>query len=189
VQGFKFDNVETILMPLKRIFVALALVCLAAGVACNSNRKVTNLDPEVVKNAEKQAGYDSLSVDVNKDKGVVTLSGRVPSEQDKDRAGQVAQAVAGQLVVANQISIEPPGVASQAREIEGNIDDSIEKQFKALLIANHWDKEHIAYKSKNGVLTLRGRVPDMQDRADVEKVAATVPHVTQVVNELDVKGK
>ncbi len=174
-------------MPWKKALIVPALA-FALGIAC-TEKKVTNLDPDTVKSAEKQAGYNDVSVDVNKEKGVVTLNGRVGSEQDKDRAGQVAQAVAGNLVVANQISIEPPGVASQAKEIEGNLDDSIDKQFKALLIANHWDKDHIAYKAKNGVLTLKGRVANMQERADVEKVAATVPNVTQVVNELDVKGK
>jgi osmotically-inducible protein OsmY len=175
-------------MRLKQALLVSLLALLALAAACN-NKKITNLDPDTVKNAEKQAGYNDVSVDVNKDKGVVTLNGKVQSEQDKQRAGQIAQGVAGELVVANQISIEPAGVASEARSIEGNIDDSIEKQFKALLIANHWDKDHITYKSKNGVLTVKGRVPDMQERTDVEKVAATVPHVTQVVNELDVKGK
>ena len=172
----------------KKALIVSTLAIFALSIAC-TEKKITNFDPDTVKNAEKQAGFNDVSVDVNKEKGVVTLNGKVTSEQDKDRAGQVAQAVAGQLVVANQISIEPPGVASQAKEIEGNLDDSIDKQFKALLIANHWDKDHIAYKTKNGVLTLKGRVADMQERADVEKVAATVPHVTQVVNELDVKGK
>lgn len=176
-------------MQLRQTLLVPALALIALGVACNNNKKITNLDPDTVKNAEKQAGYSDVSVDVDKEKGVVTLSGKVPSEQDKDRAAQVAQAIAGNLVVANQISIEPPGVASQAREIEGDLDDSIDKQFKALLIANHWDKDHIAYKAKNGVLTLKGHVATREERADVEKVAATVPHVTQVVNELDIKGK
>jgi osmotically-inducible protein OsmY len=175
-------------MRFRRFLLVPMLALCALGIAC-TNSKVTNLDPDTVKNAEKQAGFSDVSVDVNKEKGVVTLNGKVPSEQDKLRAGQIAQAVAGELVVANQLSIEPAGAASEAKEIEGNIDDSIDKQFKALLIANHWDKDHIAYKSKNGVLTLKGRVSDMQERANVEKVAATVPHVTQVVNELDVKGK
>jgi osmotically-inducible protein OsmY len=175
-------------MQWKIVLIVPALAMFGLGSACTS-KKVTNLDAEMVKNAEKQVGFNDVSVDVNKEKGVVTLNGRVASEEEKTRAGQVAQAVAGELVVANQLSIEPPGVASQAKEIEGNIDDSIDKQFKALLIANHWDKDHISYKSKNGVLTVKGHVADMQERVDVEKVAATVPHVTQVVNELDVKAK
>lgn len=168
--------------------VALAAV-LAVGVACNNNKKVTNLDPDTVKNAEKQAGYNDVDAKVDKDKGVVTLSGKVPSQEAKDKAFAVAKGAAGDLVVANEISIEPPGVESQARSIESNIDDAIEHNFKAVLIAHRMDKDHIRYDSKNGVLTLKGSVPNMKERQAAEKLAASVPHVTQVVNELEVNGK
>jgi len=176
-------------MHRKPITIALLATLFALGVACSRQAKITNLEPATVRNAEKQAGFDNISVDLDKVKGVVTLSGKLPSQNEKDRAAQVAQGVAGNLVVSNQISVEPPGAETQAREIASNIDDSIEKQFKALLIANHWDKEHISYKSKNGVLTIKGKVASTQQRADVEKVAATVPSVSQVVNELDVQRK
>lgn len=173
----------------KNLAAGLILLLLTFGIVGCNQKKVTNLNPDTVKNAIKQAGYDNVGVDVDKDKGVVTLSGKVPSEQDKERVGQIAQGIAGTLVVANQVSIEPPGMESQAKAIEGNVDDSIDKQFKALLIANHWDKEHISYKTKNGVLTLKGKVPSHQQRTNIEKVAATVPNVTQVVNELQVSGR
>ncbi len=41
---------------------------------------------------------------------------------------------------------------------------------------------------KNGVLTLKGDVDTPQMRADVEKAAAKLPNVQQVVNELEVKN-
>lgn len=172
----------------KQFFLAALVLSLWIG-GCSRGNKVTNLDAKTVQNAEAQAGFSRVTVDVDQQKGVVTLSGKVASPERKEQAGLIAQQIAGELVVANELSIEPAGVASQAREIETNIDDGIEKNFKALLIANRWDKERIAFKAKNGVLTLRGRVPDAQQRADVERVAATVPNVTEVVNELDVKGK
>jgi len=56
------------------------------------------------------------------------------------------------------------------------------------LIANHLDSQHIRYDAKNGVLTLKGDVDNTAQREDAEKLAATVPNVQQVVNELDVKG-
>lgn len=176
-------------MKYKRWIVTIASLLLALGVACNTDKKVTNLDPDTVKNALRQAGYNDVDVSVNKDKGVVTLAGKVQSDEDKQRAAQIAKGVAGDLVVANEISIQPAGVESQAREIQVDLDTAIEKNFKAVLIANHLDKDHIDYKAKNGVLTLKGKVPSMRERATLEKLAATVPHVTQVVNELDVKGR
>jgi hyperosmotically inducible protein len=175
-------------MRCKATLAALILFFLTLVVAC-SQKKITNLDPDTVKAAENQAGYNDVSVSVDKEKGVVALTGKVPSQADKDRAGQVAQGIAGNLLVSNQISIEPPGLEARARDIESNVDASIEKNFKAVLLANRWEKDDISYKAKNGVLTLKGKVLSQQERQDIEKTAATVPNVTQVVNELDVKAK
>jgi osmotically-inducible protein OsmY len=50
------------------------------------------------------------------------------------------------------------------------------------------EKQHIRFDAKNGVLTLKGNVNNSDERAQVEKLAAGVPNVQQVVNELDVKG-
>jgi osmotically-inducible protein OsmY len=68
------------------------------------------------------------------------------------------------------------------------VDDGIEKDFKAVIIANRLEKQHIRYDAKNGVLTLKGDVDSAGQRSEVEKLAAGVPNVQQVVNELDVKG-
>lgn len=174
-------------MQKKHLSLLAVLLALIIGAACNNNKKVTNLDPDTVKNAEKQAGYNNVDVSVDKDKGVVKLSGKVASDDAKQKAGQIAQGVAGDLVVANEISIEPAGVESQARSIESNLDDSIEHTYKAVLISNHLDKDHIDYNAKNGVLTLKGSVPTTKERAAAEKLAASVPHVSQVVNEIQVK--
>ena len=84
----------------------------------------------------------------------------------------------------------PPteGVEGQAKSIDKNVDSAIEKEFKAVLIANRLDKERIKYSANNGVLTLKGKVDNVATREQAEKLAASVPNVQQVVNELDVKG-
>jgi hyperosmotically inducible periplasmic protein len=175
-------------MPIKHLSILALAAMLALGVACNDNKKVTNLDPDTVKNAEKQAGYNDVDVKVDKDKGVVTLSGKVQSQDAKDKALDVAKGVTGDLVVANEISVQPQGVESEARSIESNIDDAIEHNFKAVLVSHRMDKD-IHYDSKNGVLTLKGDVANTKLRQQAEKLAASVPNVSQVVNELEVKGK
>ena len=91
-------------------------------------------------------------------------------------------------VVANEIGVRPEGVESSAKKIDSNVDDAIEKDFKAVIIANRLEKQHIRFDAKNGVLTLKGDVDTPGQRTEVEKLAATVPNVQQVVNELDVKG-
>ena len=49
------------------------------------------------------------------------------------------------------------------------------------------DATDIAVSAKNGVVTLKGDIDTSSRRAEVERVAAAVPHVQQVVNEIQVK--
>jgi osmotically-inducible protein OsmY len=79
-------------------------------------------------------------------------------------------------------------VEGDARKIDANVDSAIEKDFKAVIIANRLEGQHIRYTAKNGVLTLKGKVDNLGVREKAEKLAASVPNVQQVVNELDVKG-
>lgn len=109
------------------------------------------------------------------------------TQEDKDRAEDVAKGAAAGWVVANEIGVRPDGVESAARKIDSNVDSAIEKDYKAVLIANRLDNQHIRYDAKNGVLTLKGDVDTAAERQNAEKLAATVPNVQQVVNELDVK--
>jgi hyperosmotically inducible protein len=118
----------------------------------------------------------------------VTLTGDVKTQEDKDKAEDVAKSAASGFVVSNEIGVRPEGVEGDARKIDSNIDSAIEKDFKAVIIANRLEKQHIRFDAKNGVLTLKGDVDTPGQRQQVEKLAASVPNVQQVVNELDVKG-
>jgi hyperosmotically inducible periplasmic protein len=180
---------------LRRTLVAVVVAMLAFGVACTSNRnqntagKAARNDKEAVEKSLDQAGFSGLRVDWDKDKGVIALNGRVRSPELKDKAAQVAAQAAPGYVVSNQLSIEPVDNESAAKKIESNVDDAIEKNFKAVLIANHLDKERIHYKAKNGVLTIDGKVKTPAERTQVQQLAKTVPNVDEVVNKLDVDQK
>ena len=78
---------------------------------------------------------------------------------------------------------------STASKVDSNTDDGMEDHFKAVIAANHWDNQHIRSDAKNGVLTLKGDVDTSAQWTEVERAAATVPGVQQVVNELELKGK
>lgn len=166
---------------------AVVLLCLSTLFACNRNNRRANLKENVSK-ALAQAGFEhDVSVDVDQNKGVVTLNGRVRSNDLKDRAGQAAQAAAPGAVIANQLSVEPVDEEKEAKSVESNVDDAIEKNYKAALIANRLDKQDIKFHSKNGVLTLSGHVRTADMRAEAEKIGAATPNVQQVVNKLDVR--
>jgi osmotically-inducible protein OsmY len=176
---------------LRKFCVVIPILALA--IACSSNRTAGNNAPrddkQAVEKSLDQAGYNNIRVAWDKDKRVIELNGRVRSNELKTKAGEVAQQAAPGNVIANQLSIEPVDQEHAAKTIESNVDDAIEKNFKAVLIANGLDKDHIRFNSKNGVLTLNGKVATMEERMKVQKVAASVPNVGEVVNKIDVDRK
>lgn len=170
------------------IWAALASLLLVIAIGCSTNKANTPDVKSQVSKALDNAGYKNLKVDVNNDKQLVTLSGDVKTQEDKERAEELAKSTAGGYVVSNEIGVRPEGVEGEARKIDSNVDSAIEKDFKAVLIAHRMEKQHIRYDAKNGVLTLKGDVDTPALREQAEKLAASVPNVQQVVNELDVKG-
>jgi len=168
-----------------RVLVALLVIMTTFG--CSKNNAPAA--KEKVEQALKQSGFTAVNVDEDRDKGVITLKGEVKSDEEKQRAGQVAQSAAPGKVVANELGVRPEGMESTARKVQSSTDDAIEDHFKAVIAANHWEKQHIRFDAKNGVLTLKGDVDTATQRVKVEKAAAAIPGVQQVVNELTVKGK
>ncbi len=177
-------------MRAKSIVGIVVSLLLALSIGCSENKANTsNVNvKDSVSQALDNAGLKDISVDVNNDKELVTLKGDVKTQEEKDRAAQVAQQAASGYVVSNEIGVRPEGVENKAGKIDSNVDSAIEKDFKAVLIANRMDNQHIKYSAKNGVLTLNGKVANPEMREKAEKLAASVPNVQQVVNELDVKG-
>ncbi|HTK94949.1 MAG TPA: BON domain-containing protein [Terriglobales bacterium] len=172
-----------------KLFALLTALILATAVmiGCSQNRANTPSAKENVEKSLDQANLKDVNVDEDRDKGVLTLKGEVKSEEDKSQAEQIAKANAGNEIVANEIAVRPEGAEHDARKIEGNVDDGIKDNLKAAFTANHLDDQHIRTDVKEGVITLKGDVDTMAQRAQAEKVAASVPNVSQVVNELKVK--
>jgi hyperosmotically inducible protein len=163
------------------------LFCLGSLSACNTTTK----SPDVADNIRKtldQSNLKDVSVSQDRDKGVVTLTGTVASEEDKAQAESIAKSIAGSQVVANQISVRPPGAESVAKKVSSDLDEGIEKNLHAVLVQNKLDRA-VKYDVKNGVVTLTGTVNSQTKRSMVEKLATGVPNVQQVVNELQVKNQ
>jgi hyperosmotically inducible periplasmic protein len=175
-------------MRVKTLIATLAAFLLALAIGCTSHRANTPDVKDQVSKALDNAGFKDLKVDVNNDKQLITLNGDVKTQEDKARAEDIARNAGGGYIVSNEIGVRPEGVESEAKKIDSNVDDAIEKDFKAVIIANRLDKQHIRFDAKNGVLTLKGDVDTPNQRSQVEKLAAGVPNVQQVVNELDVKN-
>jgi hyperosmotically inducible periplasmic protein len=173
---------------LKPYLTVLAVVLVGTLVGCSTTSTKAPDISASVRSSLDQAGYKDVSVSQDRDKGVVTLGGHVAAESDKSQAESIARSMAGTQVVSNQIAVLPPGAESEAKTVNTELDKAIEHNLDAALIQ---DKLHdsVKYSVKNHVVTLSGEVDSQAKRARAERVAAGVPNVQQVVNELQVKGQ
>lgn len=82
----------------------------------------------------------------------------------------------------------PPGLEKEAKAVNSDVDEGIEKNLDAVLIQSNMHK-NVKYEVKSGVVTLTGEVNSENKRARAEKVATGVPNVQQVVNNLQIKNQ
>src|SRR5215469_445808 len=151
------------------ILTALLALVVGSQVGCQQNKA-----PDVKDNVTQslnQAGLRDVNVSQDRDKGVVTLSGSVASDADKSKAESIARTIAGGEVIANQISVRPPGNESTAKDVQSDLDKGIEKNIDAALTKHKWNHD-IHADVKNGVVTLKGKVDSQAKRAEVQKVVA-----------------
>src|SRR5215471_18208497 len=116
---------------MKRIYsVVLPLIALALTLACSDRAKAPDVTSDV-RHALDQAGLNDVTVKQDRDKGVVTLSGNVPTDDDKSRAESVAKSAAGNQVIANEIGVRPNGDQGTAKKVDSDLDSGIDKNLEA----------------------------------------------------------
>jgi hyperosmotically inducible protein len=172
---------------IRMLSFGLLAIAIAMSVACSDRHKAPDVIGDV-RHALEQAGLNDVRVGQDRDKGVVTLTGNVKSDEDKTRAESVAKSVAGNEVVANEIGVRPAGDEGTARKVASDLDSGIDKNLSAAL-EEHRLKSDVRYDVNNGVVTLKGNVHSQSQRDAVQKLAEQVPNVKQVVNELEVKDQ
>jgi hyperosmotically inducible periplasmic protein len=166
--------------------LALLLIGILAGCSASATKS-----PEVsgsIRKSLDNANLKDVSVSQDREKGVVTLAGHVAADSDKEQAESIAKSAAAGQVVANQIAVIPTASASDAKKVNADLDQGIEKNVDAALIQNGI-RNGVKYDVKSGVVTLTGEVGSEALRTQVQTVASTVPNVQQVVNELQVKNQ
>jgi len=172
-----------------KLMMAICGLALAAGMAACSRTRANSPDVrDRIRRSLDQSGLNSVKVSQDRNKGVVTLSGDVPADADKATAENIAKSIASDAVVADQIAVVPPADSSAAKKVNADIDEGIEKNIDAALTRNKLKKD-VSYDVKNGVVTLTGTVNSLRQKSEAERIAKSVPHVAQVVNEIQVKNQ
>jgi osmotically-inducible protein OsmY len=173
--------------PIKAVSILLIAFAITAMLACSDRQKAPDVTGDI-RHALDQAGLNDVKVGQDRDKGVVNLTGKVASDDDKARAESVARSVAGDQVISNEIAVRPKGDDSTAKKVDSDLDSGIDKNLDAMLV-QHRLKDDVRYDVNNGVVTLKGNVASQTQRTSVEKLAKQVPNVKEVVNKLDVRDQ
>lgn len=162
----------------------------ALAVAGCHNQPAHADEKSVVTNSLNNSNLNSVSVSQDRDKGVMTLTGNVGTDDQKSQAENLARQAAPDYTIADEIGVRPLGEQSQASAVDSKLDDGIVDNFKAEIKAHKsLDDQSIHAKVKNGTLVLTGSVKTPGQKQEAESLAKKVPNVQQVVNELEVKPK
>src|SRR5881275_3668149 len=104
----------------KIIGICILAGALLMGLGCTNPRNNETSYKDAVSKALEQADLKDVTVAEDRDKNTITLGGKVHSENAKQQAAEVAQAAAGNRIVADEISVQPVGEESAARNIASN---------------------------------------------------------------------
>ncbi|MBK9315541.1 MAG: BON domain-containing protein [Acidobacteria bacterium] len=129
------------------------------------------------------------TIDVTTSGGVVTLTGQVPTEIDKDLAASVARDVPEVQNVENQLQVQPGLKPSEASVREGMRVSDLEIRAdlnEKLLTSEALKGQSIQVSVQDRVVTLNGQVENPMQKAGAAQLASSLANVVNVVNNLQV---
>lgn len=191
-----------------RILLAIALTLLAwTGSDCTRQEIDDSSITTKVKTAlATDKDTSAIKISVTTQNGVVILTGVVPTETEKARAGEIARKIEGVKGVENNITVDPRSVGatnvgkkvgeateraaekiSEATEStrEALSDTSIQAKIKSQLLINGMNRTHVDVRDGN--VTLTGQVDTAQDKSNAEDMAKRTKGVRSVKNDLTIK--
>lgn len=129
---------------------------------------------------------DSRNVSVTTKEGVITLRGKVATDEAKQAAEADAMKVEGAKKVVNHLAVVPEA----AKEMVEREDDEIVKDIEGRLKQDpNLKKMSIHVRSDKGIVTLTGDVPSFKTSLRASEKARQVAGVRAVRNELSIQTK
>jgi hyperosmotically inducible periplasmic protein len=167
------------------VITGLAAACLLAG--CNTGPKYPNSKAEVTSSLT-QDHLSNLTVSQDRNHGVITLTGTVPSQEKKLQAEDIAKAAAPKYKIADETTVVPPPSAVVTAKPSWK-DVQIQDKFNQEVKQHHFlDRpgDNIIAKSANGDVVLSGKVRTQYDKREAAKLAKSIANVQNVKNDLTV---
>lgn len=119
------------------------------------------------------------AVNVETQKGTLYLRGKVDSDVAKAAAEEVAKGIEGVQSVKNELQVVAP---AEKKMVEAK-DEDLTKQVKTRLHSDARLKK-VDVRVDNGVVTLQGKVANINDSARASQLARGVPGVRSVKNDM-----
>lgn len=159
------------------------------------NVEDANLGADVRLALIEKLGFDALGVNVDTAGGRVFLTGGVEKRAAQELAEEVARSVPGVTKVENRLSLKPAG-GSSGNVVEKAVSSSeLEVQDAALElrvgknllgeIGRH--ALSLEVESTDGVVSVRGRVPDRQRKELALRAAESTPGAKKVIDLIEVR--
>jgi len=117
-------------------------------------------------------------------KGMVTLRGKVDSEEAKSAAGEVVKGVEHVKGVKNDLQVVAPTERKSVDISDKDISARVEKRLK-----QDSSLKKITVRTDAGVVTLTGEAPDITASAHASELASEVSGVQSVKNEVSLSPK
>lgn len=128
----------------------------------------------------------AINVDVDTRGGVVTLSGVVRTQADKEQAERIAGNTEGVTRVINNITVMTNGGQDAGEKVDTAANDlTILSRIKTRYVAEGVIGANV--EVKDGVVTLQGNVENIQIRARAENIARATSGVKSVNNMIEVR--
>src|ERR1700761_5793148 len=132
---------------------SVAAVLAGALVVAGCHNRADHPDEKAaVNNSLSNNNLSAVSVSQDRDKGIMTLTGNVDTQDQKSQAETLAKQAAPDYTIADEIGVRPPA-ESQAGSVASNRDNAIEDNFKAAIKEHkNLDDQSIHFSAKNGTL-------------------------------------
>lgn len=171
-----------------RFLAGVGLLVVAIGLM-GFRGDVSSLDDQQIAAAIRQrlamdGRVDAKNIQIKVEQGNVTLSGTVPSVEDKALAESIVSGtIVGVKALTNAITVVPPVVA------DDHIRVNVEAALRSLPVLQAAKVKDVEVLVNNGIVTLKGSVEKPVHRRAAEKAAEAVKGVKGVANLLKVVGK
>src|ERR1041385_5977029 len=166
-----------------------ALGSTASGVkSASKSVKETTTDAYITSAAKMRLITDKdtpgTDINVDTDRGVVTLFGPVPTQAAKQRAAAEANKVRGVKRVKNELQVVSSGVSKDVSKRDSEIENDVERAVES----DHSLKDaKIQVEVRDGVARLSGTVPNQNLKLAAESKAKKVDGVRKVQDDLRVR--